>query len=58
VDSISTLAFKLLMFAKYGCLGISGAGVALTNLSSLDNILEAAGLLQNSFFYSITRRYW
>lgn len=43
VDRISTLALKLLMCAKYGCLGISGAGVALTIFASLDNILEAGG---------------
>jgi len=43
LDRLATLSLKLLMCAKYGCLGVAGAGTAITTFTGLDTILELGG---------------
>jgi hypothetical protein len=43
LDRVATLSLKLLMCAKYGCVGIAGAGTVITAFTGLDTILELGG---------------
>lgn len=40
LDRLATLSVKLLLCAKYGCMGVTGAGVVLSTFAGLDSLLE------------------
>lgn len=43
LDRLATLSVKLLLCAKYGCVGVTGTSVALSTFAGLDSLLELGG---------------